>query len=497
MAFCIECGTKSPDLAKFCPKCGTAIAKIPNQDAQKQDAPSIDENIEGPVEHAPQTITDAVANNAPLEEGQKDDVQEKDAVSDASMETKTGVVSASPDVTEIEIKPAVEIEPAKPAPSLQDSLAASVNADVPAAKSKAGLWAGLSLIALLAAGGGAYALGLFPSGAADTQTAAAPGPEEAAPQTVETEPAAAPAKPAALAAYQAAIKTGRISDLGKFAQKYPENSLAKDAQVAAYASLQRQGTPLAYNTFTQYFPEADLSTYTGARNNSDLPPEKTDATTDAATDKTAGETAEFTPTETAPTVNLAIPTIRPSITARVDALEPFIAQGDGAYALSVADELLSIADLNEDEATYLLNVRARAETAGGFKTAAPATLAGIEPSLETQPDVDMTQDAGKMTPAPEAIVPAAAFDTPAKPIDRFGAITPDEATEPGECDMTFSVDISGTPTNIVASCTQLLFAAPATETVGEWSYSPATLNGAPVQQDGLVVKIKFHLEEPE
>jgi len=228
----------------------------------------------------------------------------------------------------------------------------------------------------LAAGGGAYALGLFPSGAADTQTAAAPGPEEAAPQTVETEPAAAPAKPAALAAYQAAIKTGRISDLGKFAQKYPENSLAKDAQVAAYASLQRQGTPLAYNTFTQYFPEADLSTYTGARNNSDLPPEKTDATTDAATDKTAGETAEFTPTETAPTVNLAIPTIRPSITARVDALEPFIAQGDGAYALSVADELLSIADLNEDEATYLLNVRARAETAGGFKTAAPATERG-------------------------------------------------------------------------------------------------------------------------
>ena len=164
--------------------------------------------------------------------------------------------------------------------------------------------------------------------------------------------------------------------------------------------------------------------------------------------------------------------------------------------------MLSIADLNEDEATYLLNVRARAETAGGFKTAAPATVAGIEPNLDTQPDVDITQDAAEMTPepeaiVPEAIVPAAAFDTPAKPIDRFGAITPDEATEPGECDMTFSVDVSGTPTNIVASCTQLLFAAPATETVGEWSYSPATLNGAPVQQDGLVVKIKFHLEEPE
>jgi len=103
-----------------------------------------------------------------------------------------------------------------------------------------------------------------------------------------------------------------------------------------------------------------------------------------------------------------------------------------------------------------------------------------------------------VTPALEtetpAAAPALAYDTPAKPIERFGAITPDAATEPGECDMSFSVNTSGKPINVFAACSNPLFIEPATETVRAWSYAPATLNGNAVQQDDIIVKIKFHLE---
>ena len=60
--------------------------------------------------------------------------------------------------------------------------------------------------------------------------------------------------------------------------------------------------------------------------------------------------------------------------------------------------------------------------------------------------------------------------------------------------MTFSVNTSGNPINIFAACSDPLFIEPATETVGAWSYAPATLNGDAVQQDDILVKIKFHLE---
>ena len=28
MTFCIECGAKAPDIAKFCPQCGAALVQI-------------------------------------------------------------------------------------------------------------------------------------------------------------------------------------------------------------------------------------------------------------------------------------------------------------------------------------------------------------------------------------------------------------------------------------------------------------------------------------
>jgi len=62
------------------------------------------------------------------------------------------------------------------------------------------------------------------------------------------------------------------------------------------------------------------------------------------------------------------PQIRSSISNRVDELTPFIDQGNGDYAVAVIDEMLSLTDLTETEATYLLNLRAKAETASGFMT---------------------------------------------------------------------------------------------------------------------------------
>ncbi len=63
--------------------------------------------------------------------------------------------------------------------------------------------------------------------------------------------------------------------------------------------------------------------------------------------------------------------------------------------------------------------------------------------------------------------------------------------------MTFSISPTGTPTNIVPKCTDEVFNIPAEEAVAAWVYSPASLAGQPVQQDGLVVKLKFHLEDIE
>ena len=388
-------------------------------------------------------------------------------------------------------------------------------------KSKTGIFIGLA-VAVLAAGGGAYATGLFDTkDNGVTQTTSAP--------MVETPSTTAEAEPnqedttetnIILAAYQEAIKSGRISALGQFAQNHPNNSLAKDAEAAAFSSLKRQSSVLAYSTFIEYFPNADTSSYNGPRVNSDIEVETDEQQT--------VETAIETDSDIAPQ-------IRSAISSRADELAPFIDQGNGDYAVAVIDEMLSLTDLTETEATYLLNLRAKAETASGFmpesisESTSEIFVSESTPTVDITPDLTVTeaeieiatpdepivneteiavipktgQDSETKvepdtTPTLQAKTSAAAtdiaYDTPAKPIERFGAITPDLATEPGECDMTFSVNTSGKPINIFAACSDPLFIEPATKTVGEWLYAPATLNGNPVQQDDILVKIKFHLE---
>jgi len=477
MLFCIECGAKLPKQAKFCPQCGAAIETVETETITEADP--IAETSEADISIANQVETQA-----------KDDITPTD---DA-------------------------------VPALSESLAATADATATEPKSKIGLFVGLA-VALLAAGGGAYATGLFDkTDKYVTQTDSAPVVETSMPtadaevideDNTETSPV--------LAAYQDAIKSGRISALGQFAAEHADHSLAKDAEAAALASLQRQNSILAYSTFTKYFPNADTSSYIGPRVNADV----------------EAETVMPQPVETEIQAESDIaPSIRSSISNRADELEPFIDQGNGDYAVAVIDEMLSLTDLTETEATYLLNLRAKAETASGFitETASEIIVSETSPTLDIQPStVDVTTEPAiteteavivkpteaitneaeiavipeivqesetmaepDVTPALDAETPAAtpalAYDTPAKPIERFGAITPDAATEPGECDMSFSVDISGKPTNIFAACSDPLFIAPATETVGAWSYAPATLNGDAVQQNDIIVKIKFHLE---
>lgn len=470
MLFCIECGAKLPKQAKFCPQCGAAIETVETETITEADP--IAETSEADISIANQVETQA-----------KDDVTPTD---DA-------------------------------VPALSESLAATADATATEPKSKIGLYLGIGLLALGVAGGGAYATGLFDT--TDkyvTQTDSAPVVETSLPtadaEVIDEDKAE---KNTVLAAYQDAIKSGRISALGQFAAEHADHSLAKDAEAAALASLQRQNSTLAYSTFMKYFPNADISSYIGPRVNADI----------------EAETVTPQPVEVEiQTESDIAPSIRSSISNRADELSPFIDQGNGDYAVAVIDEMLSLPDLTETEATYLLNLRAKAETASGFitETASEIIVSETSPTLDIQPStVDVTTEPAiteteaitneaeiavtpeivqesetmaepDVTPALDAETPAAtpslAYDTPAKPIERFGAITPDAATEPGECDMSFSVDISGKPTNIFAACSDPLFIAPATETVGAWSYAPATLNGNAVQQDDIIVKIKFHLE---
>lgn len=465
MAFCIECGAKAPDVAKFCPQCGAALVEI-----------------EPVVKSAP-----AAAPVTPTVETVEADTIETPEILDTEPEE---IVA---DTTEIETMAA---DPVDAAPSAAASIAAAANLTDEEPKSKAGLLIGLGLIALIAAGGGAYALGLF-GGDDDTAKSAATAPviDEAEPlaepemveiDTPDTDPV--------LTAYQDAIKTGRISDLGKFATANPESGLAKDAEAAAFASLKRQNSVLAYTVFTEYFPDADTSSYIGPRENSGESAEEVEQV----------DIEMFNTPEPAPAPQTVTPSIvRSSITQRAEELDAFIAQGDADYALLVIDEMLGMSDLNDAEATYLLNLRARAETSRGL--IAPSAPTPIEP-IVVQPaastEITPAPESAAPTPEPaapsadaaEALDPNRPYDTPAKAIERFGGITPDAATEPGSCDMAFSVSTTGTPTNIIASCTNPIFTQPAKDAVTEWVYSPAMLNGAPVQQNGVVVTIRFNLE---
>lgn len=457
MAFCIECGAKAPDAAKFCPQCGSALIEI---EAISEPTPA-PVTPEAETVDAPETVTET--HNADVPEA-------NDAAVDEEIEVEN--LTAAPAIVDA-------------APSVAASLAATANMVEDAPKSKAGLFIGLGALAIIAAGGGTYAMGLFGGGDENGKLAvSAPSvtTPTALPKT-ETVELKTDDNDTVLSAYKDAIKTGRISDLGQFAKDHPKNSLAKDAEDAAFASLKRQGSVLAFTAFMDYFPEADTSSYTGPRVNAD-----------EDTGSTKSDVIELDKP------NASVPSVRTSITQRADELDSFITQGDTGYVLSVIDEMLSLADLNDTEATYLLNLRARAETSRGLIAPAQPALtqaSSIESGVIRPASVDITP-----TPEPEIPViavaeptaPILAYDTPAKAIDRFGAITPDEATEPGECDMTFSVSVSGALTNIIANCTDQLFIAPAKETVSEWTYSPALLAGTPVQQDKLAVKIKFHLE---
>ena len=498
MAFCIECGAKAPDVAKFCPQCGVELVAV--------ETPVEAEATPEPV------VASAEVAAAEIEAPETTEVVE--TVEDVNLVT----LDAAPDVMGAEAEPA-DIDPVAmdAAPSPESSLAAAASVAEDAPKSKAGLFIGLA-VAVLAAGGGAYAAGLFGGGEKDAETVvSAPDVTSAAalPETenIDTE---TPGSDPVLTAYQDAIKTGRISNLGQFAKENPESGLAKDAERAAFASLQRQNSVLAFSTFTEYFPDADLTDYLGPRANSD------EGALSAVPVDVEFNTAPMTTTS-----------IRTSINARAGELEPFIAQGNIDYAVSVIDEMLGQSDLNEEEATYLLNMRARAETSRGLavpaqveitqpdpvqtegfrevKTCWDGSLIDVSaacpatPELETleletpEPETSEPETPAAVTETPQAVSTPdppsdRPFDTAAKPIERFGAITPDAATEPGECDMAFSINTSGSPTNIIASCTDPLFIEAAKETVAEWTYSPALLNGAPVRQDGVVVKIKFHLE---
>ena len=207
----------------------------------------------------------------------------------------------------------------------------------------------------------------------------------------------------------------------------------------------------------------DRSSYTGPRENAD---EET---------RTSGETLGETFNETeAPQV---ISLLRYSITSRAAELDPFIEQGNTDYALSVIDEMLAWTDLTEDEATFLLNLRAKAETAPGLVVQTETVQA------ETVQAETIQTETALLT-----------YDTPASPLERFGAITPDEAVEPGECDVEFSVGVTGQLLNVIPSCTQAIFIQPSIDAVSDWTYVPASLNGIAVQQDGVTVKLKFHIE---
>ena len=468
MAFCIECGAKAPDVAKFCPQCGVGLVAV------EEAAP------EPVLDIAEPDTAEADASESPV--GVETESPEGDAAEAAPEEREPNSETSAADPIEIDT-----------APTPASSLASAANGVEDAPKSKTGLFAGIAVVALLAAIGGAYAMGLF-GGSDETTEVLASAPDVTIAATspdIETVDSEAPGTDPVLTAYQDAIKTGRISDLGQFAKDNPDSGLAKDAETAAFASLQRQGSVLAYTTFIEYFPEADMSAYAGLRTNSDE---------SALSGDPVG--IEFNE------VSTIAPSLRTSITQRAGELEPFIAQGNVDYAVSVIDEMLNLTDLNEQEATYLLNQRARAETSRGLAVPVPTeTLVEVQTCWDGSViEISLACPAIPEAPAPtvEVTAPASAsaaglapdrpYDTAAKPIERFGAITPDAATEPGECDMAFSIDTSGSPTNIIASCTDSLFIEPAKETVSEWTYSPALLNGAPVQQDAVVVKIKFHLE---
>ena len=58
-------------------------------------------------------------------------------------------------------------------------------------------------------------------------------------------------------AFEAAVKSGRVTAYGEYAQAWPEGVHLKEADAGAWASAQKQNSILAYQTYLKYFPKGE------------------------------------------------------------------------------------------------------------------------------------------------------------------------------------------------------------------------------------------------
>lgn len=64
----------------------------------------------------------------------------------------------------------------------------------------------------------------------------------------------------------------------------------------------------------------------------------------------------------------------------------------------------------------------------------------------------------------------------------------------GSCDVIFDVDTRGRPFNIVAQCTDDLFAKEAARAVSKAEFLPKIRNGVAVEQRGAIYPIEFKMQ---
>lgn len=64
----------------------------------------------------------------------------------------------------------------------------------------------------------------------------------------------------------------------------------------------------------------------------------------------------------------------------------------------------------------------------------------------------------------------------------------------GSCDVTFDVDTRGRPFNVVAQCTDAIFAKEAARAVSKAEFLPKIRNGVAVEQHGAIYPIEFKVE---
>ena len=86
------------------------------------------------------------------------------------------------------------------------------------------------------------------------------------------------------------------------------------------------------------------------------------------------------------------------------------------------------------------------------------------------------------------------FDVDAAPKTLAPASMPAGATTSGKCDMSFDVDIEGTPKNIKAkACTDEVFYLPSIRAIQKSSFESATKAGGPVLREGIIHPVQFTL----